>query len=94
MQYLTVDGMLSGTGVRDTVDGGYISPDELGLSFEQRQRISQWVCRYEKAHSAGYRDRTEVADLDFEGVEIRRLVECELPESKVVYFSDADMKKM
>ena len=94
MKYLTVDGMLSGSGVRDTVDGGYISLDELGLSTDLCQKISRWLCRYEKAYLAGYQDRIEVADLDIEGVEIRRLIQSELPESKVVYFSDADMKQM
>lgn len=94
MKYLTVDGMLSGTGVRDTVDGGYISPGDLGLSSDLCQKISRWLYRYEKAHFAGYQDRIEVADLDTEGVDIRRLIQSELPESRVVYFSDADMKRM
>lgn len=94
MKYLTVDGMMSGTGIRDTVDGGYISPEELGLSTELCKKISKWVCRYERAHIAGYRDGLEVAELDKEGVEIRRLVQSEQAERKVVYFSAADMKKI
>ena len=34
MKYLVVDGGLSGTGIRDKYDGGYINPADLGLNPE------------------------------------------------------------
>jgi hypothetical protein len=47
MRYLTIDGMCSGTGIRDSVTGGYICPSELGLSEGLVARIDRWVKRYE-----------------------------------------------
>lgn len=31
-RYLAVDGSLSGTGVRDAVEGGYLTPSVIGVS--------------------------------------------------------------
>ncbi len=50
MKYLTVDGMLSGTGIRDSVDGGYLSPKALGLSMHLTEKLARWLERYEHAH--------------------------------------------
>ncbi len=94
MHYLTIDGMLSGTGIRDAVDGGYIRPSALGLSEPLRDRISRWLTRYEDAHFRQYDESEEVNELDAEGLEITRLVRAELEGSKVDYFSSARMTKV
>lgn len=91
MRYLTVDGMLSGTGVRDTVEGGYLEHGELGLSPAFSDRISQWVARYEDCHYRDFQNAGQVGDLDAEGMEICRLLQCEIPDSKIQYFSAAKM---
>jgi hypothetical protein len=43
MRNLIVDGMLSGTGIRDGDAGGYIEPNEVGLSAGLAKRIAKWV---------------------------------------------------
>lgn len=92
MRYLTIDGMMSGTGIRDSVEGGYLRPSDVGLSEELQRRLSAWLRRYEDAHYAQYEDRLEVAKLDEEGQAICAEVEAELRDAKVDYFSSADMK--
>ena len=92
MRYLTVDGMLSGSGIRDSVGGGYLEPSELGLSGDLAERIVLWLRAYEDAHIAEFGDKTQNAKLDDEGFAICRLLEQELPDAKIEYFSNAEMK--
>lgn len=94
MHYLTIDGMMSGTGIRDTVEGGYVQPSALGLSEPLQGRISRWLTLYEDAHFRQYDESEEVRGLDAEGLEITRLVRAELEGSKVNYFSSATMTKV
>lgn len=94
MKYLTVDGMFSGTGIRDSIEGGYIKPDKLELSPELKQKISSWLNRYEDEHYAQYKDKSIVSKLDAEGVEICQLLKSEIPDSKVEYYSTAETKKI
>jgi hypothetical protein len=89
MRYLTVDGMMSGTGVRDSVAGGYLQLADLGLSAPLTSRISEWQLAYATAHFDGYRDRERVALLDEEGLKICAAIRDEIPASKVEYYSDA-----
>ena len=91
--YLVIDGMLSGTGIRDPYETGYIKPEELGLSDGVVMRLREWLGRYADQHFEGYADKSVVADLDLEGVEISKQIKSELPNSKVSYFSDALMAK-
>ena len=93
MRYLTVDGMMSGTGVRDSVAGGYLWPSNLELSPALASRISEWLREYAVAHFDGYRDRERVASLDEEGLKICAAVRDEVPASKVEYYSDALMRR-
>lgn len=93
MKYLVVDGELSGTGIRDAVEGGYIELDDLGLSDDLAHRIRDWQSRYELCHFSGYRDPLVVEALDKEGKEIAHAVQTFLPESKVDYYSDAFCKR-
>ncbi len=92
MKYLTVDGMLSGTGIRDSIEGEYLKPEELGLSSELINKISDWLSCYEIAHYEQYEDGYQVTKLDEEGLEICSMLKVELPDSKIEYYSNADMK--
>lgn len=94
MKYLTVDGMFSGTGIRDSVEGGYLKLKDLGLSITLQEKISNWLSRYENAHYDQYSDRKLVAELDAEGIEICKLLKNELLDSKIEYYSDAETKKL
>ncbi len=94
MLYLVVDGMLSGTGVRDAVEGGYLVPGGLGVSNQLTARIAAWLARYEDAHYHQFEDKAAIAALDAEGVAICRLLRAEIPEAKIDYFSAAEMRKL
>ncbi len=56
MKYLTVDGLLSGTGIRNSIEGGYIDPRALGISRDLVSRIEGWLRLYEEAHFDGFSD--------------------------------------
>lgn len=59
-----IDGILSGTDVRDVPNGGYVDPMPLGLSEQLGQSVSSWQAQCEEAHFAGFaNERT-----DFVGV--------------------------
>ena len=91
-RYLTVDGMLSGTGIRDSVEGGYLDPGELGVSAVLTERIVNWLARYERAHYVQFADAVEVDELDREGRAIAAQLQEQLPQAKIQYFSDAKMR--
>lgn len=92
MKYLIIDGMISGTGIRDAVEGGYIKPPELGLSIPLIDDIKLWLSRYEEAHYTQFVDAEEVIDLDLQGLALSRRLIYELPSVKVQYFSNAKMQ--
>ncbi|MEH2502722.1 hypothetical protein V1290_001533 [Bradyrhizobium sp. AZCC 1578] len=94
MRYLTADGMLSGTGIRDSLIGKYLDPKEVGCSPELVRRIEKWVIDYETAHYCQFNNEAENQRLDQEGIEIARQAQSQLPEMKVEYFSNAQMKKI
>jgi hypothetical protein len=91
MRYLVIDASLSGTGIRDKYEGGYISPDDLGLSSEILGRLNQWLSKYENEHYNGFTDKCVIDELDREGKEIALMIKSELLEVKLEYFSDARM---
>ena len=93
-RYLTVDGMLSGTGIRDSVAGGYIEPHQLNLSNGLVEWIKSWLSRYEQAHYAQFSDMNENCGLDQEGLAISKRLQEELPESKIEYYSSAALRKI
>jgi hypothetical protein len=70
MRYLLVDGMLSGTGVRDAIGGGYVDLAELGLLPNVVQLITGWLARYETAHYRQFDEPQEVQALDEIGLEL------------------------
>jgi hypothetical protein len=88
-----IDGMLSGTGVRDTIVGGYIAPDAMGLSVQLVADITTWQRRYEEAHFAGFPANAVVA-LDDEGLDLASRVRSELSGKSVGYFSNGRMKQL
>jgi hypothetical protein len=90
--YLVVDGCLSGTGVRDAVEGGYLTPSAIGIFDGLGGEISAWQKRYEMAHFRSYTDSAEVDKLDAEGLALRQKLSTELAQAKVQYFSSAKMR--
>ena len=91
---LIVDGMLSGTGIRDAKAGGYVDPNELGLSAKLIKRITKWLIEYENAHYCQFVDKTENQRLDEEGISIAKQTREELPDAQVEYYSNAEMRKI
>jgi hypothetical protein len=91
---LVVDGMLSGTGIRDAKAGGYVDPNELGLSANLNKRITKWLLEYENAHYYQFVDKAENRRLDEEGVAITMQIREELSGAQVEYFSNAEMRKI
>ena len=88
---LLLDGMLSGTGIRDRVAGGYVEPVDLGLSLPLVSAISRWLSAYEDLHYKGFSDAGEIDRLDREGLEIAARLQLELPDRRIGYFSNARM---
>ena len=90
---LLIDGMLSGTGVRDAVEGGYLQPEAIGLSTSLAVDVADWQRRYEDAHFAGFPGDL-VASLDVEGLALRLRVQAELPDKSAGYFSNGRMIRL
>jgi hypothetical protein len=90
---LLIDGMLSGTGVRDAVAGGYVAPDAIGLSPQLVVDIAGWQQRYEEAHFAGF-PADAVALLDDEGLALTSRVRGELSHKSIGYFSNGRMERL
>jgi hypothetical protein len=89
---LVIDGMLSGTGVRDLERGGYIEPSALGLPSDLSLRIEKWVERYADQHYYQFKDEVAVNSLDAEGLLLAKCVGVALPASDIRYYSHAYMK--
>jgi hypothetical protein len=89
MKYLVIDAALNGTGVRDKYEGGYIDPEDLNLSLSTKQRLNEWLSKYENEHYNGFTDDNIINELDQEGKEIALMIKSELSEVKIEYFSDA-----
>ena len=88
MMYLVVDGMLSGTGIRDGANGGYLDPSD-SLSLELLRRLANWLAEYEKEHYRGYKNESLTQRLDQEGKEIAIAIRQEISDVKIAYWSDA-----
>ena len=92
--HLIVDGMLSGTGIRDGVHGGYLETSAIGVSSGLGCQISKWLEQYENAHFFQFANAAENELLDKRGVEIARSLKAELPGVRVTYFSSAKLKEI
>lgn len=91
MKYLVIDASLSGTGIRNKYEGGYLFPEDIGLSSDLIKRLNSWLSKYEDEHYKGYANDGIIDELDKEGKEIALLIKSELSEVKLEYFSDARM---
>lgn len=94
MQYLIVDGMLSGTGVRDAVEGGYVSLSSLALSESLKEDLNLWLKEYENEHYSSYSDSSRIIELDEQGLRLAKQLKAELNECKIGYYSAALNKSM
>jgi hypothetical protein len=90
---ILIDGMLSGTGLRDAVNGGYLRADALGLSSSLASQVADWQRRYEGAHFDSFPGQL-VASLDEGGLSLLPRIKNELPHKNVGYFSSAKMKRL
>ena len=88
-----IDGMMSGTGVRDAINGGYVDPETLGFSRALIHELDKWLQRSKAAHFAGH-PMNEVATLDREGAALAHKARAELSEYNFGYFSDGLMKRL
>lgn len=88
-----VDGMLSGTGLRDAKAGGYVEPRTIGLSASLADDVAAWQRRYEEAHFAGFPEDV-VSDLDRAGLALASRVQAELRGRTVGYFSNGLMMRL
>lgn len=91
MKYLVIDAALSGTGIRDKHEGGYTYPEDLDLSLPVRQKLKEWLSKYENEHYNGFTNENLINKLDQEGKDIAIMMKNELSEVKMEYFSDARM---
>lgn len=89
MRKYVIDGELSGTGIRDIVNGGYVELDELALSKGLQLEITSWLEAYAELKFGGYEDKGKLGSLDKKGLQIMKLAQEELSECNVGYHSDA-----
>lgn len=94
MRNLIIDGMLSGTGVRDADAGGYADPHEVGLSADLVATIEQWLLEYADAHYHQFVDGAKNERLDQEGIAITRRAREELPGTAFEYYSNASLRRI
>lgn len=92
MTEFLVDGMLSGTGIRDALNGGYVSPRAIGLSARLSGAIAAWQRKYEEAHFDGF-PVDVVATLDKEGLVLASYAQAEL-NINIGYFSSGRMERL
>ena len=90
---LLIDGMMSGTGVRDAVNGGYLELGELGLSDRIVRDIRDWQADYRTAHIEGHPPE-KVAALDKAGLALMARLQTELPDKKIGYYSDGLLTRL
>jgi len=88
-----VDGILSGTGIRDAVNGGYVEPEQLGLSAPLSREIADWQQRYEDAHFDGFPDN-DVAQLDIQGAALASRAAAERTDVEFGYYSNGLLKRL
>ncbi|GMM93282.1 hypothetical protein [Qipengyuania sp. MTN3-11] len=88
-----IDGMLSGTGIRDAVNGGYVDPTSIGISGAALEHLNQWQKFYEQAHFAGF-PVDKVTELDEQGLLLTKEISKANPDKTFAYFSDGLMKRL
>ncbi len=91
---LIVDGMLSGTGVRDALNGGYVHLSDLKIPPSLIREINKWLSDYEMAHFLQYTDEKKNKALDKQGIQIANHLKTVLPNVNIRYYSNWLMKEM
>jgi hypothetical protein len=91
---IIVDGMLSGTGIRDAIMGGYIDIKEIDIPYELHDQIARWLKQYEDAHYHQFLSKKNNETLDKQGREIAKKIKSLLPSISVSYFSSAELRYM
>lgn len=90
---LLVDGMMSGSGVRDAINGGYIKLPSLGLSANLVKDITSWQAKCAQCHIDGFPEEI-VESLDQEGCKLTHRIRSELPTKSVGYYSDGLTRRL
>lgn len=85
--------MLSGTGIRDASEGGYVEPSNIGLSRTLSSDLADWLLQYGDAHYDGFKPAM-VEQLDQAGLLLSDRVSAELPDLEVGYFSNGRMIRL
>ena len=93
MTHYIIDGELSGTGVRDAVESGYVGLAEIGLSDALAADIADWAKRFEDMHFRGF-PPDELAILDQEGAALTARAKTEVPGKRFAYYSHSQMKPL
>ncbi|MCW4470282.1 hypothetical protein OGH69_15005 [Flavobacterium sp. MFBS3-15] len=91
MKYLTIDGCLGSTGIRDKYNSEFLYPSDLGLSPAIISQIEVWMTKYESEHFEGFANKDVIIKLDAEGREIAKKIKEELAGVKLEYFSAGTM---
>lgn len=94
MREIIIDGMLHGSGIRDKYEGGYISPQDIGLPDEIILKLNHWLLEYEEEHYNRFSNKKRIKKLDSDGIEIARLIKDRLIDTKVFYYSNAELKQL
>lgn len=96
MKYILIDGLLNGTGIRLKYEGGYISPELIGLSNTLCKELAEWLFAYANEHYKGYGDTYAIIKLDEWGLELAKKIKAEVSGNsyQVGYFSDAKLKEI
>jgi hypothetical protein len=90
--YLTVDGFIYSTGIRDPFSGECLELETLPVSAAFRLRFALWLQRYHNAHCRYDQVGSEpyLHALDEEGLHLAKELKTLLgDEVKITYYSDA-----
>ena len=74
MKYLIIDASLSGTGVRDPINGGYMDLCQLDLGVKITEEIKDWLKNYQQEHFQGFKNQKNIEVLDNQGIVIAKKI--------------------
>lgn len=95
MQYIILDGYISGTGVRDNSTSDYLDLSELNIDANIISQIEVWKQKYYNAIIGNKRKMLPsfFIDLDKEAIEISRRIVKEYPDYKIDYYYSDFLEK-
>ncbi len=97
MKYIVLDGYISGTGTRDTMQQLYIPISELNLGEELTSAIKSWKSKYYNAtvNKEGETSYQDFCNLDKQGIELSKIIlELKMDYKIDYYFSDYLSKRV